>query len=235
VPSGGDVEKAEAYFVDSIEAWTKEMDLDKFTILGHSFGGYLSACYALKHPEKVERLVLADPWGIPRPPPSSTGIRKSFRWRLVAAVFSTFNPLSVLRAAGPYGPSLIPRFRADLLNLWRNHGFDDHVSVVGDYIYHLNAQRPAGESVFSMLNGTVGWAKQPLIDRLPALPEKMPVMFLYGENSWMDVNAAIELQQTTMQKHRVTIRQVPSSGHHIYVHNAPFFNKNVLQFTSLRS
>ena len=27
------------------------MGLGKFILLGHSLGGYLSACYALKHPE----------------------------------------------------------------------------------------------------------------------------------------------------------------------------------------
>jgi pimeloyl-ACP methyl ester carboxylesterase len=37
-------------------------------LLGHSFGGYLSAAYALKYPENVQHLILADPWGLPEKP-----------------------------------------------------------------------------------------------------------------------------------------------------------------------
>ena len=42
---------AEDFFVESLEKWRGKMGLDKFVLLGHSLGGYLSACYALQHPE----------------------------------------------------------------------------------------------------------------------------------------------------------------------------------------
>jgi len=73
--TGKTTDQAEAYFVDSIEEWRKAMNLQKFhllgmrlfgellinNILGHSFGGYLSSIYTLKHPESVHHLLLADP------------------------------------------------------------------------------------------------------------------------------------------------------------------------------
>jgi pimeloyl-ACP methyl ester carboxylesterase len=51
---------AEHQFVDSIEEWRKEMKLEKFILLGHSFGGFLSTAYALKYPQNIHALILED-------------------------------------------------------------------------------------------------------------------------------------------------------------------------------
>jgi pimeloyl-ACP methyl ester carboxylesterase len=40
--------EAEAWFVDSLEAWRKAKKLENFILLGHSLGGYVAAKYALK-------------------------------------------------------------------------------------------------------------------------------------------------------------------------------------------
>ncbi len=39
-------EEGEKYFVDFIESWRSEMKLEKFILIGHSFGGFLSGLYA---------------------------------------------------------------------------------------------------------------------------------------------------------------------------------------------
>ena len=38
--------------------------IHRINLLGHSFGGYLSSQYSLKYPDRVEKLILADPWGM---------------------------------------------------------------------------------------------------------------------------------------------------------------------------
>lgn len=43
----GDAE-TEAWFIDSFEEWRKAKNLSNFVLLGHSFGGYVAAKYALK-------------------------------------------------------------------------------------------------------------------------------------------------------------------------------------------
>ncbi|KAJ2090998.1 hypothetical protein IW138_002192 [Coemansia sp. RSA 986] len=60
---------AEAFFIESLEEWRKRLGIDKMTLCGHSFGGYMSTMYALKYPEHVEKLVLLSPIGFPEPPP----------------------------------------------------------------------------------------------------------------------------------------------------------------------
>lgn len=44
------------------------MKLEKIVLVGHSLGGFLSACYALKYPERVEKLILVSPVGLPEKP-----------------------------------------------------------------------------------------------------------------------------------------------------------------------
>lgn len=85
--------ETEAWFIDSFEEWRKAKNLSNFILLGHSFGGYVAAKYALKviwsefcyqhlnhcaraktteilmpflllqHPEHVQHLVLVGPAG----------------------------------------------------------------------------------------------------------------------------------------------------------------------------
>ncbi|KAK7748642.1 hypothetical protein SLS53_000663 [Cytospora paraplurivora] len=64
----GKIEEAESFFIDALEEWRKIRKIDKFTLLGHSLGGYLAAAYALKYPGHINKLILASPVGIPEDP-----------------------------------------------------------------------------------------------------------------------------------------------------------------------
>ena len=64
----GKIEEAESWFVDALEEWRTKRGLDKFTLLGHSLGGYLAIAYALKYPGHLNKLILASPVGIPEDP-----------------------------------------------------------------------------------------------------------------------------------------------------------------------
>ncbi|KAJ2367391.1 hypothetical protein H4S01_002185 [Coemansia sp. RSA 2610] len=63
------VAHAESFFVESLEEWRQRLGIERMTLCGHSFGGYMSALYALKYPDRVEKLVLVSPIGIPEAPP----------------------------------------------------------------------------------------------------------------------------------------------------------------------
>jgi cardiolipin-specific phospholipase len=64
----GKITEAENWFVDSLEEWRKERKLEKFSLMGHSLGGYMAACYCLKYPGRVNKLYLVSPVGIPEDP-----------------------------------------------------------------------------------------------------------------------------------------------------------------------
>lgn len=64
----GRIEEAENWFIDALEEWRIKRGLERFTLLGHSLGGYLACAYALKYPGRLNKLILASPVGIPEDP-----------------------------------------------------------------------------------------------------------------------------------------------------------------------
>ena len=64
------VSQAESFFIDSLEEWRETMGIQEMNLIGHSLGGYLSVAYALRYPERVSKLILLSPAGVPREPNS---------------------------------------------------------------------------------------------------------------------------------------------------------------------
>ena len=64
----GKIAESEDWFIDALEEWRIKRGLDRFTLLGHSLGGYLAVAYALKYPGHLNKLILASPVGIPEDP-----------------------------------------------------------------------------------------------------------------------------------------------------------------------
>lgn len=62
------ITEAEDWFIDALEEWRVKKKIDRFTLLGHSLGGYMAVAYALKYPGHLNKLVLASPVGIPEDP-----------------------------------------------------------------------------------------------------------------------------------------------------------------------
>ncbi|KAF8803840.1 alpha/beta-hydrolase [Phlegmacium glaucopus] len=62
------VTEAESFFIDSLEEWRKKMGLSQMTLIGHSLGAYFSVAYALRYPDRVTKLILLSPAGVPRAP-----------------------------------------------------------------------------------------------------------------------------------------------------------------------
>lgn len=52
-------------YVDLIDAFLKELNVNQFHLAGNSLGGLVSWLYASYHPNKVQKLILVDPSGFP--------------------------------------------------------------------------------------------------------------------------------------------------------------------------
>lgn len=50
--------------VEDVEAIRKYFKLDKWSVLGHSFGGMVASLYAVKYPERIDKMILSSSGGI---------------------------------------------------------------------------------------------------------------------------------------------------------------------------
>ncbi|KAF3482978.1 abhydrolase domain-containing protein 4 [Arthroderma uncinatum] len=62
------ITEAEDWFIDALEEWRVKRKIERFTLMGHSLGGYMAVAYALKYPGRLNKLILASPVGIPKDP-----------------------------------------------------------------------------------------------------------------------------------------------------------------------
>ncbi|ORY65564.1 Alpha/Beta hydrolase protein [Pseudomassariella vexata] len=293
----GKVKEAEDWFIDALEEWRKLRKLEKFTLLGHSLGGYLAVSYALKYPGHLNKLILASPVGIPEDPyavnadmpePEESTFQDEFTrdqraitkgsdrnnmdvqnkvnqagvnppqkrpypgW-LVWLWDANISPFSIVRLTGPLGP----RFVSGWTSRRFNHLPTVEAQTLHDYAYSLFRQRGSGEYALPYILAPGAHARRPVINRIqgvgrqvvqpatetsPAMKETgFPVVFMYGENDWMDVAGGLAseeklkqakvkalLNSTDEEKRnengaaRVII--IKKAGHHLYLDNPDEFN-----------
>uniref|UniRef100_A0A131YYF9 1-acylglycerol-3-phosphate O-acyltransferase ABHD5 n=1 Tax=Rhipicephalus appendiculatus TaxID=34631 RepID=A0A131YYF9_RHIAP len=216
--------EAEYQFVQSIEEWRAQVGLDRFVLLGHSMGGFLAASYAIRFPERVAHLVLADPWGFPERNTPRPALQLPSWVRVVSTLLSPFNPLAAVRIAGPWGPRLVEKIRPDIGKKY-GHVVDDK-QAVPHYIYHCNAQTPSGESAFKAMMTQYGWARHPMISRIGELHQSVPMTFIYGSRSWVDKQPGIRVQRLRPES-EVDVEIIDGAGHHIFADKPEQFNEIV--------
>lgn len=217
------------FFLDAFEDWRAQQGLDRFVLVGHSLGGYLSALYALWNPQRVTRLILVSPAGLP-PYHSNPEVEEAvggvvavngqlvpgwIRWLWARNI----TPQCFVRWFGPLGPSCVRQYVSRRLPTLPAAD----VLLFSEYMYHMTADVGSGEYALGTLMRPGAWAKEPLHDRLQEL--EMPVAFIYGSDDWMDYRHA---QEAAAQiKVPVKIIRVPNSGHQLYLENPVAFNSVV--------
>ncbi|KAI2621222.1 alpha/beta-hydrolase [Hypoxylon sp. NC1633] len=284
------ITEAEHWFIDALEEWRKIRKIEKFTLLGHSLGGYLGVSYALKYPGHLNKLILASPVGVPEDPyavnadmpePMDSSFQEEFTvdqqstteshdmrraqpdanapkkrpyppW-LVWLWDANVSPFSLIRLAGPLGPRVASGWTSRRFN----HLTSEEKQTLHDYAYSIFKQRGSGEYVLPYLLAPGAHARRPIINRIhrvgrqvirpatettPAVKETgYPVVFMYGENDWMDVAGGLASEEklkqakvkallhgTEEEKRKenggAKVIIVSKAGHHLYLDNPDEFN-----------
>jgi len=176
------VETTEEFFVESLEAWREKNGIDKMILAGHSMGGYLSVAYCEKYPERVERLILLSPVGVPTRSEQLEAIRKNatFTRRLFLSLYSSMfengtTPCSVLRTL----PKKKSRHYIESYVKHRLPAITDpeEQDAVSNYLYYNSVLPGSGEYCINRILNPNVIAKKPLVNRISHL--KIPnVSFL---------------------------------------------------------
>ena len=121
---------------------------------------------------------------------------------------------------GPWGPGLVDSLRSDLQRRFQNR-FEDN--TITNYVYHLNVQVPrqfyskypaSGEEAFGALCIPIAYAIMPLTAIFHELPQNIPIRFIYGRKTWMDIDAGYEIQQRLKETHpQIQVHELPGSHH----------------------
>ncbi len=204
----------------------RTLELGKLVLVGHSLGGFLSAAFAIKHRELVDKLVLASPVGVPRKP---EGYEASQR-RLFRVIFALWErgltPQQLVRFAGPRGERLV--CAAVQRRFWTLTPAEH--DVLADYIYQISVAPKSAEVSMNTILSPGAFARLPLADRIDRLDHQLETLWLYGESDWMDPTKPIEWLTDVRRQHRWQMRFVPDAGHQLFMENPDAFNQTVSAF-----
>jgi cardiolipin-specific phospholipase len=233
-------ETAEEFFVESLEAWREKNEIDKMILCGHSIGGYLSVAYTEKYPQRVERLILLSPAGVPEKSKQLSRWREnaSFRTKLLVSLYSTLfdsgtTPCTVLRTlpsrkAYEYASSYV-RNRLPAIQ------DPEEQTAVTDYLYYNSVLPPSGEQCLNRILQPNVMARKPLLNRIPHL-QVTNVSFLYGMHDWMEYTAGVETQVQCQQRRAqhgkfspsVDVFRVRDAGHLLMLDNWEEVNAGIV-------
>ncbi|XP_071702474.1 probable 1-acylglycerol-3-phosphate O-acyltransferase [Rutidosis leptorrhynchoides] len=224
-------EETEAWFIDSLEEWRKAKNLSNFVLLGHSFGGYVAAKYALKHPEHVQHLILVGPAGFSSEIENKSERLAKFQATWKGAVLnhlweSNFTPMKVVRGLGPFGPNIVHKYTSARFGQYSTGEAlaEEESRLLTDYVYHTSVAKASGELCLKHIFSFGAFARSPLLQR--SSEWKVPTTFIYGFQDWMDYLGA-EAARKNM-KVPCEIMRIPQAGHFVFLDNAKGFHSAVL-------
>lgn len=154
--------------VEDLDKLRKSLKLEKWMLLGHSYGGFLAQCYALTHPERVKGLVLVC---------ASTGMDASFGSRQYDYL-SKQERIRIKEIYRDYSLTTAQRvFNGHLNGDWKRQSFykPNKVALIRTALYewvHDPEFRPAMGSSIQEFNDMTGLFK------------KCPIPTLIMEAKW---------------------------------------------------
>lgn len=75
---------------------------------------------------------------------------------------------------------------------------------------------------------SIGFAKHPMIKRIPDLRKDIPITILRGSRSWVQESSMEAIKLSRINSY-VNMQVINGAGHHVYADKTETFNKCVLE------
>ena len=215
--SDGTVDSASvslAVFVADLEGIRRTMDLERFDLLGHSWGGLLAMLYAVEHPSRVRSLVLVSPI-----PPSADLWREEQAAAAASFMVEDTVGMGALRSSADFQagrPAAIERmlqlsFRGQLHDPATADSL--HFTIADDYVQR---SRQFGYLIGELTS----------FDLLPALRGlSMPTLVVHGSEEPGAGAVARAIQEAIP---RAEVEVIADAGHFAFIERPEVF-RNVLR------
>lgn len=215
-PWSGDY--ALATLVADLEALRQELGVERWTLLGHSFGGTLALEYAARHPKHVASLVLVGPAS---DLPASTAV-----W---ARELEKQHPGRLAATASPEDHGDYPRVMRALRGLDAQRFFNglqfhhERFREQQDAVDAASGLRNTGEQAGALMASGLPDYRFTAFERVAA-----PVLIIGGR---YDFSIGLETMRA-LAGHlpRATLREYEDSGHFPYLEEAERFERDVAAF-----
>jgi len=83
-----------------VAEWLDAVGLDKTILMGHSVGGWIALYVAIMHPDRISRLILADPMGLDVPSAPAPNLQAIDEESFAKAVFGRLGLIATSQAYG---------------------------------------------------------------------------------------------------------------------------------------
>jgi proline-specific peptidase len=209
------------FFVQSIENWRKNLNLNNIILCGHSFGGYIACHYSLKYSKYIRALCLISPMGFTK---DNTGdldenFYKKFSYftkeRYIYSMRIDFfkKKKTISEMAAKY--SWLAKFfvKKKFLNYLKVTG--EVGEFMWDYLMEIFSLPASSEKGLHYLVNNRVKAYIPLEDIIPNID--LPISVYYGDSDWMCSKGAQNIYESEKPNFRFV--NIENSGHQIMMQN----------------
>lgn len=208
-----------SFYAEVVVDFMDQLGLEQAVLAGHSMGGQISMVAAMKHPERVKRLILAAPAGFER---FSEGQKQWFRNAM------TLRGVKLTRVE-----DIVSNLAYNFYELPRDAEF-----MITDRIAMRSAE-DFDAYCFAVVQSVNGMVDEPVIDHLDKITQ--PTLILFGEkdnlipNRFLNPGTTAEVAQVGADRIASNkLVMLPNTGHFLQYENYQRFNEEVISFLKPR-